>query len=213
MKIQKENTASFDVDCQIGFTPLSPTELPVPEGDTIVEELNKQATKAKFRLGSKDAHNPEGIWIATPENPQFSKVGTDNVDIRWNRHCQVGTKGFESLPGLPKPLEYDFMAYKGIEKDSHPYGACFHDLADTRSTGVIEFIKQNSIYTVIVGGLALDYCVKKTVLQLRNAKVNVIVNLAATKAIDFNGSKNAAIEEMKKVGVTFINNADEIISE
>ena len=203
-------TASFDVDPQKGFSPLCPNELPVNDALAIVPELNAQA-KVKYRLASKDAHNPEGTWIATAEKPQFSVVGTPNVDIRWNRHCQVGTEGFEFLPGLPSALAYDFVAYKGIEADSHPYGACYHDLADTRSTGVIEWLKERLIDTVIVGGLATDYCVKTTALQLRKAGFNVILNLAACRAIDFNGSLAAALTEMTNAGVKLVDNADSII--
>jgi nicotinamidase/pyrazinamidase len=205
-----KDTATFDVDPQQGFTPLCPNELPVTDGQNIVAELNKQATKGHLRVASKDAHNPKGEWIATAENPQFSPVGTPNVDIRWNRHCEVGTDGFSFLPGLPKPLDYDFVAYKGIEADSHPYGACYHDLADTRSTGVIEFLKSNGVNTVIVGGLATDYCVKTTALQLRKAGFDVIVNLAACRGIA-NSTIDAALADMVAVGIKIVANADDII--
>ncbi len=204
------DTASFDVDPQQGFTPLCPNELPVTDGTAIVDELNKQATKGHLRLASKDAHNPKGVWIATENEPQFSKVGHPNVDIRWNRHCEVGTKGMDFLPGLPYHLAYDFVAYKGIEADCHPYGACFHDLADTRTTGVIEFLKQKLVTTVIVGGLATDYCVKTTALQLRKAGFDVIVNLAACRGIA-QATIGAALDEMKAAGIKIVASADDII--
>jgi len=209
--VNRKEVASFDVDPQCGFSGICPDELPVKGALEIVPELNKQALKAGFRLASKDTHNPEGIWIATKENPQFSPVGTKNVDIRWNRHCQVGTKGFEFLPFLPNPLEYDFVAYKGMEADSHPYGACYQDLGDTRSTGVIEFLKVKNVTTVIVAGLALDYCVKTTAIQLKKAGFDVVVNLAGCKSIDFNGSKQAAIDEMAKLNIKFIESSEDIV--
>lgn len=205
------DTAAFDVDPQVGFSPLAPNELPVADAEAIVPHLNAQALKGHLRVASKDAHNPQGTWIATPEFPQFSVVGTPNVDIHWNRHCEVGTKGFEFLPGLPYHLAYDFVAYKGIEKDCHPYGACYHDLGDTRSTGVIEFLKGKSITTVIVGGLATDYCVKTTAIQLKKAGFDVIVNLAACRAIDFNGSKDAALAEMAALGIKIVESEADII--
>lgn len=205
-----KDTATFDVDPQQGFTPLCPNELPVTDGQGIVGELNKQALKGHLRVASKDAHNPKGEWIATAEKPQFSPVGTPNVDIKWNRHCEVGTEGFAFLPGLPKPLEYNFVAYKGIEADSHPYGACFHDLGDTRSTGVIEFLKLKGVNTVIVGGLATDYCVKTTALQLRKAGFDVIVNLAACRGIA-QATIDAALKDMEAVGIQIVADADDII--
>ena len=57
VKFVKAQVASFDVDAQNTFTPLCPDELPVPEGNCIVDELNAQAKWANYRVGSKDAHN------------------------------------------------------------------------------------------------------------------------------------------------------------
>lgn len=208
--IIKKDTASFDVDPQVGFSPLAPNELPVADALAIVPELNAQAEKAHLRVGSKDAHNPKGDWIADEAHPQFSPVGTANVDIRWNRHCEVGTDGFAFLPGLPKPLDYDFVAYKGIEADSHPYGACFHDLADKRSTGVIEFLKGKNITTVLVGGLATDYCVKTTALQLKAAGFDVVVNLAACRGINPE-TEVKAISDLLAVGVKVVEKTEDII--
>jgi nicotinamidase/pyrazinamidase len=209
--IIKHETASFDVDPQVGFSPLAPNELPVTDAQSIVPELNKQATIAKYRLASKDTHNPNGAWIADEKNPQFSPVGLPNVYIRWNRHCQLGTLGFDFIAGLPKPLDYDFISYKGIEFDSHPYGAAYHDLADTRSTGVIEFLKQKEVTTVILGGLATDFCVKTTAIQLKKAGFDIIVNLAACRAINFNGSEKAALEEMAALGIKIVEKTEDII--
>jgi nicotinamidase/pyrazinamidase len=184
MKLAKNGIiASFDIDAQKGFTPLCPDELPVPGGDEIVDELNRQATFADLRIGSKDAHSPTAIWVAGPDGPMLSPVQGANVDVRWNPHCIPGTRGFELLDGLPAPAEYDFFVWKGVEPDMHPYGACYHDLAETRSTGVIEFLRQKGVTTVLVGGLALDYCVKTTTLQLCRAGFDVVVNLAACRGI------------------------------
>jgi nicotinamidase/pyrazinamidase len=198
--------ASFDVDPQIGFSPLCPNELPVPDGDKIVDALNEQAKLAEIRVASKDAHNPNGLWIADKDHPQFTPVGLPNVDIRWNRHCEVGQKGFDFLPGLPTPLEYDFVAYKGMEIDSHPYGACYRDMEEKRSTGIIEFLKDNDVTDVIVGGLALNYCVSTTAIQLAHAGFEVYVNISATKPI---GDPIESINKMKECGINIIKNINE----
>lgn len=206
MKLNKHTTASFDVDAQKGFTPLRPAELPVPGGDEIVGALNAQAELARLRLGSKDAHCRQARWIADDEHPQLSPVAGDNVDLRWNAHCIMGTPGAELLDGLPAPIEYDFFVWKGVEPDLHPYGACYHDLAGTRSTGAIEFLKAAGIERVIVGGLALDYCVKNTALQLRRAGFDVILNLAASRGIATE-TVETALAEMKAAGVEVVEDA------
>jgi nicotinamidase/pyrazinamidase len=106
-----------------------------------------------------------------------------NADLTWPVHCVPGTQGFELLDGLPAPIDYDFFVWKGVEPDLHPYGTCFHDLAERRSTGLIEFLHARGVSTVLVGGLATDYCVKTSVLQLRHAGFRVIVHLDACRGI------------------------------
>jgi nicotinamidase/pyrazinamidase len=147
--IVKDTTASINVDPQKGFTPLCPDELPVPDGDKIVDELNGQNSICNYKLVSKDVHPQNGKWIATSENPQFSPVGLLDVDVRWNRHCQSGTRGMELLDGLPKMTEYDFFVGKGFEPDLHPYSACYHNMAKTISTGIIEWLNTHRISTFL----------------------------------------------------------------
>lgn len=185
MIIDPSVTASFDVDPQRGFSPLCPQELPVPEGDQIVTELNAQATFAGTRLVSKDCHPVEAPWIAARPEETLQPVGGNypDLDVKWPPHCVVGTEGNRLLPGLPDEKDYDLVIEKGADPLKHPYGACFHDLRETESTGAIEWLRQHRITTVIVGGLATDYCVKTTVLQLLRAGFQVIVNLAACRGI------------------------------
>ena len=170
----KQFIAAFDIDAQKTFTPVCPDpvcpdELPVAEGDKIVPELNAQAEFAALRVASRDAHSPYAKWIATPEHPCLSPIkGYPDLDLYWTKHAIVGSTGFDFIDGLD-PEAYAFQSLKGIEPDKHPYGACYHDLANKRSTGVIEFLRQHGITTVICGGLATDYCVLNTVLQLKDA--------------------------------------------
>jgi nicotinamidase/pyrazinamidase len=203
MHVNKEQTASFDVDAQKGFTPLCPEELPVLGGETLAEALNRQAGLARLRVGSKDAHPTNAVWRATPEAPQFSPIEGANVDVRWNLHCVSGTVGHQLIDGLPHPADYDFFVQKGIEPDLHPYGACYHDLGERQSTGVIEFLKYHGIETVLVGGLATDYCVKTTALQLRRAGFHVIVNLAACRGIAPD-TVQSALEQMTAAGIVIV---------
>jgi nicotinamidase/pyrazinamidase len=206
--------ASFDVDAQKGFTTLCPDELPVPDGHLIVDELNKLSNLADFRIGSKDAHNTSALHIADKKNPQFSPIeGEPFLDIRWNAHCIMGTKGAELLDGLPHWSEYEYFVWKGMEPDTHPYSAVYHtprsDKIDRLSTGVIEFLRQRNVDYVLVNGLALDYCVKETVLDLREAGFRVVVNLAGSPGISMN-TIDEALKEMGDAGVLFIDSADDL---
>lgn len=201
--------ASFDVDAQKGFTPLCPNELPVEEGHKIVQALNAQADFCEYRVGSKDAHCNGALWETEEDKPIFSKVGLPNVDIRWPRHCVVGTYGGELLDGLPKESDYDYFVWKGIEKDLHPYGACYHDLNKDLSTGVIEFLKSRLVDIVVVGGLATDYCVKTTAIQLSQVGFEVIVNLEACRGISEDSVKKS-LQEMEEYGIKIIRNLTQL---
>jgi nicotinamidase/pyrazinamidase len=207
----KKFVASFDVDPQNGFTPKCPNELPVPDGDKIVEELLENHRMATVHVASKDWHHPESIHIATEEHPQFSLVEGDypNMDIHWNKHCIAGTYGSEFLDGLSSPSFYDFIAYKGLEIDSHPYSPCYHDLAKQKTTGVIEYLKSKDIRYVVVGGLAIDYCVKEACLDLVSNGFHVFLNFMSCRGID-KVTVRDAITEMKEAGVVICIDSGEI---
>lgn len=197
---ERRRIASFDVDCQYTFTPECPDELPVKGGAEIVPELNAQAGLGAWRLGSKDAHSPHAKWVADARHPPFTPVAGANMDLRWPAHAVPGTRGFELIEGLPAVTDYDYFVWKGVEPDMHPYGACWHDHAHRLSTGVIEFLHAHDVNTVLVGGLATDYCVKHTVLELHEAGFRVILNLAAVRGVAEDTTKQA-LQIMTEAGV------------
>lgn len=214
IRIDKSRTASFDVDPQRGFTPLCPDELPVAEGDQIAPELNAQAAFAALRLVSKDCHPPEAPWVARSKNDIMTPVGGDfpGLDIKWPPHCVIGTEGNRLIPGLPDETTYDLVIEKGRDPLKHPYGACYHDLAETESTGAIEWLRRQQVEVILVGGLATDYCVKTTVLQLLRAGFRVIVNLAACRGVA-DQTTAAAVAAMRAAGATLIADSKQLVAQ
>ena len=201
--------ASCDIDAQQCFTPLCPNELPVPEGDLIAQELNRQAQFAKYRIGTKDAHCVNARWVTNDLSKINTKIdhadASNNIDVYWPAHAVPGTTGFELLPGLPKPSDYDFFVWKGIEPDMHPYGACYHDLGQKISTGLVEYLHYHKISHLVVGGLALDFCVQVTALQFLQAGFVVIINLTATRGLRKESTIQAK-QNLLEAGAIFINN-------
>jgi len=98
---------------------------------------------------------------------------------------------------------------KGTNPLMHPYGACYHDLGESVSTGAIEWLKNRGVTTVLVGGLATDYCVKTTALQLLQAKLRVIINLAACRGVAAETSEQA-IEDLRAAGAEFVASSAEL---
>lgn len=198
--------ASIDVDPQKTFTPLCPNELPVVGGDTLGEALNRQAAQARFRVLTKDAHPANAVWVVESHDKMLTPLDYENADLTWVSHAVPGTTGFETIPGLPAVTDYDHVIWKGVEPDLHPYGACFHDIQEKLSTGLIEWLKANEVTTVLVGGLATDYCVKTTALQLKlRGGFDVWVNLEACRGIAEETTQNACAE-MRDVGIHVIEN-------
>ena len=201
---------SIDVDAQKTFTPLCPKELPVAEGHLIADELNAQAALADLRVMTKDAHHAAAKWLVDNPVDMLKPTGLPDADLTWVAHAMVGTYGYELLDGLPSAKEYDYCVWKGVDPELHPYGACFHDIEEKLSTGLIEWLHCQNTDTVIVGGLATDYCVKTTVLQLlKGGNWQVIVNEAACRGIAPD-TIETAWQEMRSAGAMILKNAEEI---
>ncbi len=193
--------AAIDVDPQQCFTPICPDELPIFEGEQIGMELNKQASLSDYRVLTKDAHSPAALWLVKERKNMQQSTNLKNADLTWVSHAIPGTEGFEILKELPHFSDYDYVVWKGIEPSLHPYGACFHDLEENLSTGLIEWLESKSVDTVIIGGLALDLCVKITAIQLAlTGKFKIYLNLASSRGTS-QENNNDAIDEMKQHGI------------
>ncbi|MCW8332185.1 nicotinamidase [Photobacterium sp. SDRW27] len=203
--------AAIDVDPQRTFSPLCPEELPVPEGDLIASALNAQAELADFRVLTKDAHPANALWVVDSHEEMLQPLPHPNADLTWVSHAVPGTTGFDTIPGLPAVTNYDHVIWKGIEPDLHPYGACYHDLQEKLSTGLIEWLECKKVTTIIVGGLATDYCVKTTALQLQETgKFKVIVNLSACRGIAPDTTASSC-RAMTEAGILLVQETEELI--
>lgn len=206
----KNKAASINVDPQKGFTPLCPNELPVAGGDEIVPALQAQNALAEVLLGSSDAHSEYALFRVERDEEQFQPLDYENTDCTFKMHCRPGTRGFELLDGLPSPVEYDYFVWKGVAPDLHPYGACYHDLKETLSTGVIEYLRCANVTHIIVGGLATDFCVATTARQLANTGLfTVILHLPACRGISAQGTENA-LREMQQLGIVIAHTTEEL---
>lgn len=213
VQIDRNKTASLDVDPQRGFTPLCPDELPVAGGDEIAEELNGQAEFTAYRVVSQEDHPAEAPWVAKSPEEVMTPVEGDypSLDVKWPAHCVVGSEGHLLIPGLPALDRYDLVVRKGYDPLKHPYGACYHDQAGSESTGLLEWLREHEVTTLVVGGLATDYCVKMTVLQLLQAGFRVIVNLGGCRGVD-PATSETAVAEMKGAGGEFIASCHELVA-
>lgn len=206
----QQKIASINVDPQKSFTPLCPDELPVPDGHHIVNALIAQNEIAQIKVGSSDAHSPHALFRVETAEEQFQPLDHENTDCTFKMHCVPGTTGFELLDGLPRPTEYDFFVWKGVSPDLHPYGACYHDLKETLSTGLIEYLRCAEVTDVVVGGLATDFCVATSAKQLqKSGYFKVIVHLPACRGITPEGVAQH-IAEMRDMGIHIAEDIEQV---
>jgi nicotinamidase/pyrazinamidase len=89
---------------------------------------------------------------------------------------------------------------KGFRPHIDSYSAFFENDQKT-PTGLDGFLKNRGIEKVTVVGLALDFCVQFTALDARKLGYDVTVIQSACRAIDLDGSLEAALEAMAEAGV------------
>ncbi|WP_333784153.1 nicotinamidase [Thermocrinis sp.] len=171
------------VDVQKDFMPGG--ALPVPEGDKVVQPLNKYIELFSERglpvFFTRDWH---------PEN-HISFKGYGGV---WPPHCVQDTEGAQFHPDLIIPSDNKFIISKGTSRDFDAYSGFQGTILDS-------LLKERGIKRIFVGGVATDYCVKNTVLGGINLGYFAFLLLDAIKGVDVKpGDSEKAIEEMLSAG-------------
>lgn len=170
------------VDCQNDFCPGG--ALPVPDGDAVIEPLNKLAREARFVVATRDWHPPDHRSFAEQGGP-------------WPVHCVRESEGAQLHPGLDRE-QIDAVVDAGRTPEAEGYSG-FED------TELAPLLQEHGAKEVHVGGLALDYCVRATALDARRAGFDVVVHLDATRAIEARpGDAERTIEELREAGVKVI---------
>ncbi|MCL2721058.1 MAG: nicotinamidase [Treponema sp.] len=171
--------------------------LAVSDGETVVSPLNALS----------GAFSQKGGMVAVTQDWH----GDDHVSFGiWPKHCVKGTKGADFHPGLDlNPVT--FIIRKGFRQELDSYSAFFENDSST-ATGLEGCIKQTNIQTVIIGGLATDYCVLYSAMDSRRLGFHTIVVSDAVRGVNNpEGSVEKAIETMKNAGIEF-RTSQEILS-
>src|SRR5690606_28674135 len=95
---------------------------------------------------------------------------------KWPPHCVDGTPGAEFHKALD--LDGAHILTKGFDVIGDAYSP-FEGTMDETGETLDEFLKRHGITTVIIGGLALDYCVKAAAIDAAKRGYNVILLLDA----------------------------------
>lgn len=188
------------VDVQNDFADQSRGSLYVPGGESTVPHLNEIAEEIRRTSGqviyTRDWH-PE-------KTPHFEK---------WPRHCVADTWGAEFHGGLDVDPG-DIIINKGTEQTDGYSG--WEGTANNSSELTLKNLltpEKREIISLYIGGLATDYCVRATGLDvLKNtSRDRVVVHLLtdAIRAVDpIQG--DVAIKEMVDAGALEITTAEAI---
>ncbi len=170
------------VDVQNDFCPGG--ALAVPDGDAVVETVNRMAAEARFVVATRDWHPPDHGSFVAQGGP-------------WPVHCVRDTPGAELHPGIDAD-RIDVILDKGQVSDREGYSGF-------EGTELERLLRERDVDAVDVAGLALDYCVKATALDARRAGFAVTVHRGATRAVEVSpGDGERAVAELLAAGVEVV---------
>ena len=121
--------------------------------------------------------------------------------VLWPDHCVQGTDGALFHADLNQDRA-DMIIRKGYNPSIDSYSAFFENDQKT-PTGLEGYLRTRGISKLVMVGLATDFCVNFSAVDAAKLGFDVTVNMDLCRAIDMDGSLDAAIAGMKASGVTF----------
>ncbi len=194
------NAVLIVVDVQNGFMPGG--GLPVPRGDEVVPVINALSKQFANVVLTQDWH-PAGH--ASFASSHMGKQAYDVMQLAygpqvlWPDHCVQGTQDAALHKDLHIP-HAQLIIRKGFHAGVDSYSA-FQEADRTTSTGLAAYLKARGLEEVHICGLATDFCVAWTALDARADGFEVTLHESACRAIDLNGSLDAAWAQMLAAGV------------
>jgi len=208
MLIDKGRTAFIAVDVQNDFCPGG--SLAVPGGDAVVPVVNRLAEHFELCVATQDWH-PAGHVSFASSHPGASPYGSALISGRdstlWPDHCVQGTPGAEFHPGL-NAAPYRLVMRKGFRSWLDSYSAFFENDGET-PTGLDGYLRGLGSSSVVIAGLALDYCVFYSAMDAARLGYTVFVARDACRAVGSPaGSAERALADLASRGVAIIDSVE-----
>jgi nicotinamidase/pyrazinamidase len=200
-------TALLVVDVQNGF--VTGGGLAVPRGEEVVPVINRLAPLFENAVLTQDWH-PVGHASFASSHPGRRPFDVVELaygrQVLWPDHCVQGTADAELHADLRVPRA-QVIVRKGFHPLVDSYSA-FQEADRTTRTGLDGYLTQRGIKRLFVVGLATDFCVAWTAIDACRAGYETWVIEDATRAIDLDGSLDAAWRDMAAQGVHRIQSAE-----
>ncbi|MEH7828611.1 bifunctional nicotinamidase/pyrazinamidase [Gemmobacter denitrificans] len=191
------------IDVQNDFCPGG--ALAVADGDAILPEVNALLRHYPVRVLTQDWHPADHASFAANHGDAapFSVTHMPyGPQVLWPVHCVQGSQGAAFHPGLDCDAA-DLVIRKGFRPAIDSYSAFFENDRST-PTGLEGYLRTREVTDLVLVGLATDFCVAYSALDAARLGFAVTVRLNACRAIDLNGSLQAALDQMRAAGITLI---------
>lgn len=198
-------TALVIVDLQPDFMPGG--ALPVSEGDQLVGPIRDLLEKlgGVLAVATQDWHPPGHVSFASSHSGRgpgevMELYGRDQ--ILWPDHCVQGTAGAELHPGMDWRA-VSAIIRKGTDPSSDSYSGFRNNWnadGERPSTGLEGYLRERGVETVLVCGLARDFCVKWTAEDAAAAGFRTVLLWDLTRPVD-PGSNEKVRRELGEAGV------------
>lgn len=188
------------IDIQNDFCPGG--ALAVPGGDEIVAPVNALMDEFAVRVFTQDWHPADHASFASQHPGKAPMEMTEmpyGPQVLWPDHCVQGTLGAAFHPDL-RTDPADLIIRKGFRREIDSYSA-FYENDRTTPTGLEGYLRSRGVESVTLVGLATDFCVNYSALDAARLGFRVRVVESLCRAIDLDGSLDAARSAMAGAGV------------
>ena len=189
-----DNAALILVDIQNDFCPGG--ALAVHEGDQIIPVVNRLIPRFPLVIATQDWHPGDHCSFKAQGGP-------------WPPHCVQGSRGAEMHRDLNTRAVARYVR-KAFTRDADSYSE--FSGVDERGRSFDELLKGHGVKTLVIVGLATDYCVRATVLDGLKHGYEVYVVTDATRAVNVRPDDGAkAMGEMAEAGAHLVK-SDQLLS-
>lgn len=196
------------VDIQNDFMPFG--ALPVADGDAVVAVANRLAKGFDVVAATQDWHPADHGSFASNHAGRSAgdviRLGEAD-QVLWPDHCVQNSPGASFHSGLDV-ARVDAVVRKGADPSIDSYSGFFDNDHHT-ATGLEGLLRDRGVSTIVLVGLATDYCVRFTALDARSLGFEVEIAVDGVRAVDLHvGDGAAALEEMQAAGCRLSTSGD-----
>ena len=200
------DSALILIDIQNDFCPGG--ALAVADGDAVVPLANALLERFAVKVLTQDWHPADHRSFASNHAgaaPFSMTEAPYGPQVLWPRHCVQGTEGAAFHAGLETDPA-DMIIRKGFRSAIDSYSAFFEN-DKTTPTGLAGYLRERGVDRVVLAGLATDFCVYYSAVDAVAQGFAATLLTDCCRAIDLEGSLDAAMTDMREKGVVITESA------